>query len=434
PVAGAPAVLRELCRADGVRPRSRDILSTEPINIRVGEADQFVRYVLLDRDRATPYVVISPRKSDGEFVVDPTTMAQRLATQAVIARLDRDATWEFTEAFEACGYERQLGVCFDGAVRLYHPGLDPSHSPREHYLWLPDRIRTFGADITETLAGEIAERVTWRSIPPRFFAIIDDFDRTHSRLVAEELLRRKSDDSHDAQAKVASLETLVSELRGQLQQAQDERSLWEDEASSLEGKVADWRNLLEVAEQERDEAARDRTIAQARIAALEARAAGLTERQLTALRGKLARNEIGSLTYALVLLETVFPERVTVLTSAWRSAEEAQEFKKPDKAWGLMLQLVTDYWEAIQKGGGSAAKDVFTDATYGARESETVEGRDGARKRRTFEYDGSQVTMWEHLKIGVKDSVAETWRLHFCFDSDRKKIIIGHCGKHLDFK
>lgn len=42
--------------------------------------------------------------------------------------------------------------------------------------------------------------------------------------------------------------------------------------------------------------------------------------------------------------------------------------------------------------------------------------------------------MWKHLKIGVKDSITETWRCHFEFDADEKKVVIGHCGRHLDFK
>jgi hypothetical protein len=42
--------------------------------------------------------------------------------------------------------------------------------------------------------------------------------------------------------------------------------------------------------------------------------------------------------------------------------------------------------------------------------------------------------MMKHLKIGVKDSVAETLRIHFEWDDGDRKIIIGHCGSHLDHK
>ncbi len=39
--------------------------------------------------------------------------------------------------------------------------------------------------------------------------------------------------------------------------------------------------------------------------------------------------------------------------------------------------------------------------------------------------------MTNHLKIGVKPSDAETLRIHFDWDAEKKMIVIGHCGKHL---
>jgi len=39
--------------------------------------------------------------------------------------------------------------------------------------------------------------------------------------------------------------------------------------------------------------------------------------------------------------------------------------------------------------------------------------------------------MWQHLKIGVKDSENRTLRLHFCWDAELWQVVIGHCGKHL---
>jgi hypothetical protein len=39
--------------------------------------------------------------------------------------------------------------------------------------------------------------------------------------------------------------------------------------------------------------------------------------------------------------------------------------------------------------------------------------------------------MMRHLKIGVKPSRHETIRVHFEWLLEEKKIIIGHCGRHL---
>lgn len=44
--------------------------------------------------------------------------------------------------------------------------------------------------------------------------------------------------------------------------------------------------------------------------------------------------------------------------------------------------------------------------------------------------DPLRVEMFSHLKVGVKDTGAETIRVHFDWDANRKKIVIGYCGEH----
>jgi len=42
--------------------------------------------------------------------------------------------------------------------------------------------------------------------------------------------------------------------------------------------------------------------------------------------------------------------------------------------------------------------------------------------------------MLRHLKIGVGSGTATGLRIHFHWDSVRRRIVIGYCGQHLDFK
>ena len=46
---------------------------------------------------------------------------------------------------------------------------------------------------------------------------------------------------------------------------------------------------------------------------------------------------------------------------------------------------------------------------------------------------GHGILMERHLKHGVKDSLAEALGVHFDWVAKDRKIVIGHCGKHLDF-
>lgn len=135
---------------------------------------------------------------------------------------------------------------------------------------------------------------------------------------------------------------------------------------------------------------------------------------------------------ALVVLH---PDRVVVLESAFASAKKARKFNAPRKAFDLLSRLCGDYYDALCNGEGTqAGRAIFGAKSFAPKESETVENNKRATSLRTFEYRGKSLPMMAHLKIGIKDSVTETFRCHFHWDSAAQRIIIGHCGKHLDHK
>jgi hypothetical protein len=70
-------------------------------------------------------------------------------------------------------------------------------------------------------------------------------------------------------------------------------------------------------------------------------------------------------------------------------------------------------------------------SSFAARESKTL-SKDG-KTRRTFKYNGEDVEMMQHLKIGTADNAADTLRIHFHWDAAAQLIVIGYCGPHLDF-
>lgn len=133
----------------------------------------------------------------------------------------------------------------------------------------------------------------------------------------------------------------------------------------------------------------------------------------------------------LQLLELTFPARVKILESAWKSARESESFKLTQKLADLLLRLSTDYYDKISTGPDSEARRVFGPNEFSAQESESVRNNDNLAGKRTFEYRGTPVQMFRHLRIGVADSLTDTIRVHFHWDSEEKKIVIGHCGPHL---
>ncbi|NDG74233.1 MAG: hypothetical protein EBX49_02610 [Synechococcaceae bacterium WB8_1B_136] len=130
--------------------------------------------------------------------------------------------------------------------------------------------------------------------------------------------------------------------------------------------------------------------------------------------------------------EELCPGHLLVLESAWSSADQARGFEHGDQLFELLWHLATAY--RAQKLTGvpdRIAGQIFGGSSYAPRESNTIENNSQARRARTFSYDGKTVEMWQHLKIGAKDSENRTLRIHFCWDDELKQVVIGHCGKHL---
>ncbi len=148
-----------------------------------------------------------------------------------------------------------------------------------------------------------------------------------------------------------------------------------------------------------------------------------------------AMSDGANLLSCLEAIERLYRGRVVILESARASARKASKFNDPRKAFGLLATLCGNYYDALSRGqGDGAAREVFGKNAFSPKESETVETNKRAAKLRTFRYKEEDTPMMAHLKIGIKDSVAETFRCHFLWDPDDRVIVIGHCGKHLDFK
>ncbi|WLQ14270.1 hypothetical protein O5O45_31625 [Hahella aquimaris] len=134
---------------------------------------------------------------------------------------------------------------------------------------------------------------------------------------------------------------------------------------------------------------------------------------------------------ALNFINEVFNNRVEVLDSAWTSSRKSESFEYGEKLVDLLWRLCTEYYDAISSGPECEAKKVFSECEFAAKESETVMKNRQLKSKRTFNYNNMPITMFRHLKIGVKDSAKETIRVHFHWDSEKKIIAIGYCGPHL---
>ena len=158
----------------------------------------------------------------------------------------------------------------------------------------------------------------------------------------------------------------------------------------------------------------------------------VTNRLLNSLRGVAGSARLKPRQCLELVSMELCPDHLFVLDSAWNSADQARGFEHGDQLFELLWLLATTYREQKLSGAPDRiAGQIFGSNTFAAKESQTIANNTQARRERTFSYGGKSVEMWQHLKIGAKDSENRTLRIHFCWDPELRQVVIGHCGRHL---
>ena len=158
----------------------------------------------------------------------------------------------------------------------------------------------------------------------------------------------------------------------------------------------------------------------------------VTARLLNSLRDVAGSARLKPRQCLELVSEQLCSGHLLVLESAWGSADQVKGFEHGDQLFELLWLLATGYREQKLAGAPDRmAGQVFGGKNYAPRESESIERNPKSKRDRTFSYQGKTVEMWQHLKIGAKDSENHTLRVHFCWDEELNQVVIGHCGKHL---
>ena len=359
-------------------------------------------------NRRHPIVVVSST-SDGQYFVNPDSLRFLLTGIADIVQIPTTAnTYEI---------ERIVGrrhCAFGGAVNVIFPPRRAGGAP-ETILFLPEKLRDLVLLHPKKASNEIFTAIThrtnlpysWRCITPTTVA-----EATLRMRLAQSLLKVQEPGGDPEYEKLLTdaIDQLSAKDRSAaaLQEEIEERN---DQIFSLNAKIEGLQHgLSSRANSELDDDA-VQTLKKMRILVADA----------------IFRNP--SLEDILLIVNNLFADRLVILDSAFASAREAKSFRFGKRALLLIWTLATDYWQSLADGQGDMqAKSAFRDA-YAQNEGDLLSSE--ARKRRTFTYNGREYEMMKHLKLGAKDSISETLRVHFEWIANEQKIVVGHCGKHL---
>lgn len=381
-------------------------------SLRLNDAEAFL-FEVNNPDRTHPIVQVSYAR-DGQEVVSPNYLAEMLAGVATVATIPHDEdTFELENALD-----RRL-CCFDGAINIIWPRIRTASGEliAPNYRMMRPQLldmRARGLTLEKEILAVVCHRMN--EIFARDHLTIERVRSVKHRAALAEAKSSTANDPETIKLFKRVDEDQIAEiasLKAQLKDRDDSIASLQTELHNEQSAVQSLKHNLE--------SLSSRSTSHQTITAEDREAIAKAICDPTTVHE------------ALSVLSKLYPERLVVLDSAWKSAKDAAKFKHPRKAFELLNLLCTTYWQSLVDGKSDAdARQCFGQKAFSARESETVESNGKARSLRTFQYNGRSVEMMAHLKIGVKPSVAETFRAHFHWDVSSRLIVLGHCGEHLD--
>lgn len=363
--------------------------------------------------RDFPLVLVSPRR-EGGYLINPDHLQNQLFGLAQVV--------EVVDKFDSYEMEEVLGrhwSAWDGAVnviRTRHPSGKIIGTPI-----LSEQILCQGDTQRERIA-HVLGKVTHNTNVPRLRMQINADgvlqralrSRFHARLSAlrDETKAGGSEQVDELLNDMVKFEEEQSRLTVERDQLEMSLMQSEEEKQELEDQIRKSRYLSRYATQN------------------DTNQTPVIEPALRALE-LIREGAEPTPADALDLIAGAYSDRITVLQTARDSADALKTFQQGRRLFDMLCRLATDFRDALKAQGDSEAKSVFTPNEYAAQESETVLKSREHLRQREFQYKGEMVPMLRHLKIGVADDLSKTVRVHFDWDSEDEKIVIGYCGKHL---
>lgn len=382
----------------------------------VGEDTDSYRGLLAnidDKARSYPLVLVSP-DNDGRYYIDPRRLQKALFGLAQVVAIDPG--FNSYEMSDVIGKEYSAWA---GALNIIRT---PHRDGRVFSQFILPRDFPIEADTAHKkecfVLGQVSHNTNIprqkNRVRPEGVRVLAAKQRLQRR-IAE--LSEKPDDSLREELGLVYEE--LEDLSAQMQQAQQEKD-------SLELTLLE----REEAIQDLERKARESAYFQSQKSdPQDATTAG--ESIPLDLLEIASNNRSPSPEQCLNVLAKLYPRRLVVLPSAVQSAQEASGFAQGRRLLDMLNRLVTDYLPEYLSGGDVQARSTFTNNEFAATESDTVAKNRKYRSYRIFEFEGKEIEMLKHLKVGVADDPNSTIRVHFEVDQSSQRIIVGHCGSHL---
>ena len=425
--------------------------------ITLNSIDEYIGSLFSER-RTVPLVTLTSDRYDGEnFLMDPDELASVLRGIAVVYKMDRSdnalyKTYEKEFGRGQHGYEYRANC---NSLRVFLPNVnieDPDDHFR-HKFYNPEQLERIGTKGFKETICTAATRITSRTQGEATSILsVKALDR---RKTLQGKIKNHLAEQESAADKVDHYNLQIDDVtaNGESDDNQIVKNL-SDELEKAKSEIKDYQELIDSLEEdlkERDKLRVENSKLEDMIEARDAKAESLIshneklKKRLSAI--KEDNNSLSvrasildkldkfpdSVLSALELAAKVYSNRIVVTEKALVSARGFDG--DANEAFVILRALATNMWEILYGKEQSADMEqrfkLETNLEVSFNESSQTQSNSKMMAMRTIDYNGEKLDITWHVKgkSGRKDA---SLRVHFAKDTQNKKIVIGHCGAHME--
>jgi len=307
-----------------------------------------------------------------------------------------------------------------GMARVYRPRLDTQtyNDSRRHRFFTSSKIASIGTDqVIDIIVESVARRSRNRSRD--IFTSMEDLESVE-RLHRLKELQESSDESKDQSDLLEEIELLNLRIDEKDEEIDEYEALLGDQDDEIEGMKQELRTLK----------------GKNQFLQSEKKRLGSKDERLKSQYLSEMAPVPDSVMEAVNRLRTVASERVEFHGNAVESARQTS-FREGVVAFECLIDLATTLYDAYFVEESNNPSQYFNDRSrFTVSLSASAQTRQNSKlmKLRKLEYthENGEVEILDispHLKAEASDNFL---RIHFHAHEELEKIIIGHCGDHLD--
>lgn len=368
-------------------------------------------------------MLVSCNQTNGQPVLESRALAKTLAGSAVVYAADSLDVGEEWEYLLPKGFR-----CQNGMARVYQPHVDfgSERDAKRHRYSSEDQIKEHTeARVREMIVRGITRRAS--AIGHSEVTSIEDVEARRRDIRLRELRRIADDKSKDDKSKDEYIQLLEEDnntLRASEDDLKSRLSATAAQVEDLQDKVEDLDEQKRRLEYELQAAVSSRQEAE--------EAARRAERQNQTLSS--LRRLPSSVKEVAETMQQLFPSELVFTPRGLRSTEDRGRDLVED-AWECLYALATVLHPLLFDAADQNVdlERVFKEKTgfdLGMSEGRSTKRDKKFMKLRQDVFEGRTIDIIPHVKIGNKEP--RLLRVHFFVDQDKKRIVIGHCGGHLD--